>query len=153
NLCNRSQNVIGCCPGANIDACLQDFNTNNFTSYYNDCQCGAPISGVQHSDCDTNYALRATLGPCTAGACASAPSSIKCTSGSCTAGDPTRIGLPCSINNDCGTPVTVATCQACPELGDRNNGTFGCADIFNPPVCKPGHFPAQAVGTCDGSAS
>ena len=224
NLCNRSQEVVGCCPGADINACLNDFNTNDFVNYYNDCQCGAPISGVQQKDCDANYVLRPDLGPCTAGACASAPSSIKCTlectaggfsrvnghhacaaatvntdcsstptcddpgtltctdgdpakigaactaataatdcgpiptptcstTNFCTAGDATRIGLACSIANDCGTPLTVATCQACPQLGDRNNGTFGCADIFNGPVCKPGHFPASAVGGCDGTAS
>ncbi len=66
----------------------------------------------------------------------------------CTAGDATRIGLACSIANDCGTPITVATCQACPQLGDRTNGTFGCSDVYNGPICKPGTFPSQAVGTC-----
>jgi len=224
NICNRNQTVVGCCPTADINACLNDFNTSDFVHYYDDCKCGAPISGVQHSDCDNNYALKADIGPCTVGACATAPSSIKCnpecatgaysrvnghhsctaatastdcevpphcddpgtmtcTDGDpakignactaatqdtdcgptptgtctstnfCTAGDPSRIGLACSIANDCGTPLDVATCEACPELGDRNNGTFGCADIFNGPVCKPGHFASSNVGGCDGTAS
>jgi len=223
NVCNRNQTVVGCCPGADINACLNDFNTNDFVHYYDDCACGAPFSGVQLSDCTTNYKLKGTLGNCTTGACASPPSSIKCnpecatgafsrvnghhacanatastdcevppvcdsgtllctdgdpakignactvatqatdcgptpagscTAGNfCTAGDPGRIGLACSIANDCGTPVTVATCEACPQLGDRTNGTFGCADIFNGPVCKPGHFATPNVGGCDGTAS
>jgi len=224
NICNRNQTVVGCCPGADINACLNDFNTSDFVNYYNDCACGAPFSGVQLSDCTTNYKLKAQLGNCVTGACASPPSSIKCnpecatgafsringhhsctagtatadcvvpphcddpgtllctdgdpakiglactaateatdcgptpagscTSGNfCTSGDAGRIGLACSIANDCGTPITVATCQACPQLGDRTNGTFGCADIFNGPVCKPGHFATPNVGGCDGTAS
>jgi hypothetical protein len=77
-----------------------------------------------------------------------------CSSGSfCTAGDPGQIGKTCSINNDCGTPLTVATCEACPELGDRTNGTFGCSDVYNGPICKPGDFPSQSVGGCDGTAN
>lgn len=224
NVCNRNQNVTGCCPGANLDACNRDFLTGDNVHYYDDCKCGAPFRGVQLSDCTTNYKLKDTLGPCNVGACASPPSSIKCTnectaggfskvntphactaatvntdcastptcddpgtmtctdgdpakigaactattaaadcgpiptptcSGGkfCTAGDATQIGHTCSINNDCGTPLTVATCQACPQLGDRNNGTFGCLDVFNGPICTPGHFPVAATGGCDGTAS
>jgi cysteine-rich repeat protein len=278
NVCNRNQNVVGCCPDANIDACLADFSNEDWAHYYDDCKCGAPFSGVKASDCDANYKLRADLGPCTVGACASPPSTITCGHGCtaggsdklnhacttnancfdtgvcdtgshlctaggsdkisqacsansdcfdaglcdiggtdtctagdpskigttcsadtdcdsaagvcdlgsslcaageptkigtacvgntdcdsaagvcsagniCTAGDATRLGLACSIANDCGTPITVATCEACPQLGDRNNGTFGCADIFNGPVCKPGNFPAQSVDGCNGTAN
>jgi len=77
-----------------------------------------------------------------------------CSSGNiCTAGDATRIGHSCSIANDCGTPLDVATCEACPKLGDRNNSTWGCFDIFSMAVCKPGHFPDAMVGGCDGTAS
>jgi len=208
NICNRSQEVTGCCTTADIATC--EANPED----YNACKCGPPVSGVLASDC-----ANAPTGPCTSGACASAPASascsqtctagafsklnqactantncdapphcddpgtLKCTDGdpakigntctaatqdtdcgpspagvcsagkTCLTGDPGRIGQPCSIKNDCGTPVTVATCQACPQLGDRNNATFGCPDIFDPPVCKIGHFPAQAVGMCDGTAS
>ncbi len=287
NLCNRNPNVIGCCPLANLDTCADDAlhidDPMHFAAYYDDCQCGSPLKGVQLSDCTTNYkfyneahgSCTTPPCPCTAGACASPPSTIKCghgctaggsnklnhacataadcfdagicnttktcTSGGsdklngsctadadcfdpgtcdtvmgkctgsdpavvgnpctvdadcdsaagvcsapdictageptkigsactmnsdcdsaagvcsssniCTAGDPGRIGLACSINNDCGTPLTVATCEACPQLGDRNNGTFGCSDVYNGPICKPGAFPAQAVGGCDGTAN
>jgi hypothetical protein len=85
--------------------------------------------------------------------CGPTPTGTCTSTNFCTAGDPSRIGLACSIANDCGTPLDVATCEACPELGDRNNGTFGCADIFNGPVCKPGHFASSNVGGCDGTAS
>ena len=213
NICNRSQNITGCCTTADIAACEAD------PSDYNACKCGPPVSGVTAENC-----AAAPFGPCTTGACASPPTnantscSKKCTAGAysklnpspaactsnancdapphcddpgtltctdgdpnkfgatCTAatqdadcgptptptcssgtfclkGDPGRIGLACSIKDDCGTPVTVATCQACPQLGDRSNATFGCLDVTDPPVCKIGHFPAQAVGMCDGTAS
>ena len=224
NICNRNQTVVGCCPSADIPACLDDFNTNDFVNYYDDCKCGAPIKGVSLANCTTGYVRHNIQGNCTVGACASPPSTItcgkecatgafsrvnghhacaagtastdcevpphcddpgtltctdgdpakigaactaateatdcgptpagSCTAGNfCTAGDAGQIGLACSIANDCGTPITVATCQACPQLGDRTNGTFGCADIFNGPVCGPGHFPDSMVGGCDGTAS
>jgi len=286
NVCNRNQNVIGCCPAANLDACTNDQNTidnpMSFANYYDDCHCGLaptyPLKGVSLTDCTTGWKFFADHGACTVGACASPPATIKCghgctaggsdklntacttnancfdagvcdtgshlctaggsdkvgtacsanadcfdagvcdTGGSglctagdptkvgtacaadtdcdsaagvcdlgsdtctageptkigtacaantdcdsaagvcssgtiCTAGDPTRIGVACSINNDCGTPLTVATCEACPELGDRVNGTFGCSDVYNGPICKPGDFPSQAVGGCDGTAN
>ncbi len=228
NLCNRNQNVIGCCPLANLDACTNDQNTidqpASFAAYYDDCKCGAPLKGVQLSDCTTGWKFFADHGACTTGACASPPTSIactnectaggfsklnpphSCTAGTvntdcastttcddpgtmlctdgdpakigmactaateatdcgpiptptcsagkfCTKGDAGQIGLACSINNDCGTPITVATCEACPELGDRTNGTFGCPDVYNGPICKPGDFPAQAVGGCDGTVN
>ncbi len=226
NLCNRNQNVIGCCPMANLDACTDDQlhidDPAHFAAYYDDCKCGAPLKGVSLADCTTGYkfynephgSCTTPPCPCTTGACASPPTSIKCghgcTAGAsdklnhactantdcqdagvcdpgtllctageptkigtactidadcdsaagvcssgniCTAGDPGRIGTACSIANDCGTPITVATCEACPELGDRTNGTFGCPDVYNGPICKPGAFPAQAVGGCDGTAN
>jgi hypothetical protein len=229
NVCNRNQNVIGCCPLANLDACTNDQNTidqpTSFAAYYDDCKCGAPLRGVQLSDCTTGWKFFADHGACTTGACASPPTSIKCTNEctaggfsklnphpaactagtvntdcasiptcddpgtlTCTDGDPAKIGMACtaateatdcgpiptptcssgkfctagdagqlgaacSINNDCGTPITVATCEACPELGDRTNGTFGCPDVYNSVICTPGHFPSQAVGGCDGTAN
>jgi len=210
NLCSRSQNIVGCCTTADVEACEAD------PADYNACKCGPPVSGVTAENC-----AAAPFGPCTTGACASPPTnanticSKKCLTGAysklnpspaacttnancdapphcdsggtglctdgdpakfgtgctvdadcgptpaptcsssttCLNGDPGRIGQPCSIKNDCGTPVTVVTCQACPQLGDRTNATFGCPDTTNPPVCKVGHFPAQAVGLCDGTAS
>jgi hypothetical protein len=80
--------------------------------------------------------------------CGPTPAGVCSSTTFCLNGDPSRIGLACSIKNDCGAPLDFATCQACPQLGDRNNATFGCLDISNPPVCAIGKFPPVAVGTC-----
>jgi cysteine-rich repeat protein len=80
--------------------------------------------------------------------CGPSPAGV-CSSGTfCLNGAPSQIGLACSIKNDCGAPLDFATCQACPQLGDRTNATFGCLDITNPPVCAIGKFPPVAVGAC-----
>jgi hypothetical protein len=83
--------------------------------------------------------------------CGPTPAGTCSTGNFCTAGAAGQIGLACSINNDCGAQLDLATCTACPALGDRNNQTFGCPDIFAAPICKPGHFPTTVGGPCDGT--
>jgi len=136
----------------------------------NTCTAGEPSLIGQpcgaDSDCDSSAGV-CDLGTetCTAGeptkigtACAAntdcdSAAGVCSTGNICTAGDPPRLGLACSINNDCGIQLDAATCSACPELGDRTNGTFGCSDVYNGAICTPGHFPASTVGGCDGTAN
>lgn len=66
------------------------------------------------------------IGSVTAAQCSTA----SCTTGVCPAG-----GV-----------LDSTTCEACPTLP-------GCFNSFNPPACKAGHFPAEAVGMCDGTSS
>jgi hypothetical protein len=152
NVCNRNQNVIGCCPLANLDACTADQNNiddpAHFATYYDDCACGAPLKGVQLSDCNAGWKFFADHGPCTVGACASPPTSIRCGTGCtagasdklnhacttntdcqdagvcdpgtllCTAGEPTKIGTPCAVNTDCDSVAGVCSTGKICTSGD-----------------------------------
>jgi hypothetical protein len=135
NVCNRSQNVYGCCnnpsdptqfqvpPGSEICAkkgcatfkptCTTDADCGNIVG---DCS-GTCTTFVPV--CTTDAQCGGVAGDCQGIPCASAP----------------------EVCNGAGT-------DASPEFGVC---VFKCP--ANPPVCTPGHFPASTAGTCDGTGS
>jgi cysteine-rich repeat protein len=141
HLCNRNQNIIGCCPTTDLDAC------NASPDDPVACFCGA--NGIiSQTDC--------TVAGCTNGVCVGIPAAPagSCDPGTkkCIAGSPNP-GKACTVATetaDCsGVPVDQATCtadHACSRLGDQTNGFYGCASIFNPPGAANGQFPPVAVG-------
>ncbi len=129
NLCNRSQEVVGCCPLADIPGCEASGGLN-----FDKCQCGI-VSGVLASDC-----ANASLGPCTSGVCASAPSSAACGTG-CTAGGSDKINHPCSTAANC---FDTGTCDLGSHLctaGGSDKINQACsmnADCFDAGACDLG---------------
>src|SRR5262245_11268810 len=139
NICNRNQQVTGCCPTTDIIAC---------TAAPDDpvaCFCGAN-GKVSQADCNT--------AGCTLGVCVGIPpgNSGDCVSGKCspTSANPGKACTPANELLTCsGVAVDQATCTAsheCSRLGDQTNGTYGCASIFNPPNAPNGSFSATMVG-------
>ena len=139
NICNRNQQVTGCCPTTDIVAC------NAAPDDPVTCFCGA--NGIiSQADCNT-------VG-CTLGVCVGIPPGNlgDCVSGKCspTSANP---GKACTSANEAltcsGVPVDQATCtanHACSRLGDQTNGTYGCGSIFNPPGAPNGSFSQTMVG-------
>jgi len=133
NICNRNQQVTGCCPTTDIVAC------NAAPDDQVACFCGA--NGiVSQTDC--------TTAGCTDGVCVGIPDAPagSCVSGKCSPGSPNP-GKACTTANEThtcsGVAVDEATCKtnhACSRLGDQTNGTYGCASIFNPPNAPNGSF-------------
>ena len=120
NICNRNQNVLGCCPTTDIVACNADPDNQVL------CFCGA--NGiVSQTDC--------TTAGCTEGVCVGIPDAPagSCVSGKCSPGSPNpgKACTPANETHTCsGVPVDQATCtvsHACSRLGDQTNGTYGCA--------------------------
>jgi cysteine-rich repeat protein len=139
NICNRNQQVTGCCPTTDIIAC------NAAPDDPVACFCGAN-GKVSQADCNT--------AGCTLGVCVGIPpgNSGDCVSGKCspTSANP---GKACTAANELltcsGVAVDQATCTAsheCSRLGDQTNGTYGCASIFNPPNAPNGSFSTTMVG-------
>ncbi len=166
NLCSRNQNVISCCPTADMAACTA--NPDDPVA----CFCGA-FGVVNQTDCKaTNCSLGvcanfpdAPAGSCDEGtltcttasqlgrACTTANEKSvcadwaapvgSCVSGTCASGSPNP-GKACTTANEAlncsGSPVDAATCEAeqdtCSRLGDQTNGTYGCGSIFNPVGAK-----------------
>jgi hypothetical protein len=166
NICSRSQNIISCCPTADIVAC--NANPDDPVA----CFCGA-FGVVNQTDCKATH--------CTLGVCANFPDApagscdtgtLTCTTASqlgrpcttateksvcadwaapagscsgttCAAGSPNP-GKACTTANEAlacsGSPVDESTCEAeqdtCSRLGDQTNGTYGCGSIFNPVGAK-----------------
>jgi hypothetical protein len=146
NLCNRNQNVIGCCPLANLDACTQDQlfidQPAHFATYYDDCQCGAPLRGVGLADCNAGWKFFADHGACTVGACASPPATMTCGHG-CTAGGTDKINHACTTNAGCfDAGVCNLGSHLCTAGGsDKVGAACGAnADCFDAGVCDPGSF-------------
>jgi cysteine-rich repeat protein len=139
NICNRNQNVLGCCPTTDIVACNAAPDDPVL------CFCGA--NGiVSQTDC--------TTAGCTDGVCAAIPDAPagSCVSGKCSPSSPNP-GKACTTANEThtcsGVPVDAATCtanHACSRLGDQTNGTYGCGSIFNPPGAPNGSFDLVKVG-------
>jgi cysteine-rich repeat protein len=134
NICNRNQQVTGCCPTTDIVAC------NAAPDDPVACFCGAN-GKISQADCNT--------AGCTLGVCVGIPPGNPgdCVSGKCspTSANP---GKTCTSANEAltcsGVAVDQATCTAsheCSRLGDQTNGTYGCASIFNPPGAPNGSFP------------
>jgi len=140
NICNRNQNVLGCCPNTDIVACNAAPDDPVL------CFCGA--NGiVSQTDC--------TTAGCTEGVCVGIPDAPagSCVSGKCSPSSPNP-GKTCTTANEThtcsGVPVDQATCTVnheCSRLGDQTNGTYGCGSIFNPPGAPNGSFdPSGLVG-------
>jgi cysteine-rich repeat protein len=145
NICNRSQNVIDCCPPADIVAC------NASPDDPVACFCGA-VGKVSQTDCS----LGDGVNPCTAGVCVGIPpgnpgdcdpTTKKCIATSANPGKACKVATETS---DCsGVAIDQATCTAsaaCARMGDQTNGTYGCLTIFNPVGAPIGSFPPVAVG-------
>jgi cysteine-rich repeat protein len=139
NLCNRNQQVIGCCPTTDLVAC------NAAPDDPVACFCGAN-GKISQADCNT--------AGCTLGVCVGIPPGNPgdCVSGKCspTSANP---GKTCTTANQLltcsGVAVDQATCTASPEcarLGDQTNGTYGCGTPFNPPGAPNGSFSTTMVG-------
>jgi cysteine-rich repeat protein len=133
NICNRNQQVTGCCPTADIVGCNAAPDDPVL------CFCGA-AGIVSQTDC--------TTAGCTEGVCVGIPDAPagSCVSGKCSAGSPNP-GKACTTANETqtcsGVPVDQATCttnHACSRLGDQTNGTYGCGSIFNPLGAPNGSF-------------
>src|SRR5262245_25729733 len=144
NICNRNQNVIGCCPMADLDACPQDQpnidDPAHFATYYDHCKCGAPLKGLNHPDCTTGWKFFADHGACTAGACASAPTTVRCGKG-CTAGGTDKVNHACTANADCfDAGVCNTGSHLCTAGGSDKIGTACSAntDCFDAGVCDVG---------------
>ena len=134
NICNRNQQVTGCCPTTDIIAC------NDAPDDPVACFCGAN-GKISQADCNT---AGCTLGVCV-GITPGNPGD--CVSGKCSPGS-ANPGKNCTTANETltcsGVPVDQATCtanHACSRLGDQTNGTYGCGSIFNPPGAPNGSFP------------
>src|SRR4029077_20684530 len=140
NICNRSQNVIGCCPLADIPGC----NASPHDPVK--CFCGA-FGTVSLTDCAAANGNGCTAGVCAPGNIPPAPAgSCDPSSKKCIAGSPNP-GKACTVateTSDCsGVAVDQATCEAnydCSRLGDQTNGTYGCGNVPNPPGAKKGQF-------------
>jgi hypothetical protein len=141
NICNRNQQVTGCCPTTDIVAC------NAAPDDPVACFCGAN-GKISQADCNT---AGCTLGVCVGippgnpGDCD--PVSKKCIAASA------NPGKACTTANELltcsGVAVDQATCtanHACSRLGDQTNGTYGCGSIFNPPGAPNGSFSQTMVG-------
>ena len=123
NICNRNQNVFGCCPEASVVAC----NAN--PDDHNACFCGFKGFGaggvVSETDCSA-----APHGACTAGVCTSipdAPAGSCCTSTKiCTSGE--RNGLACTT--------------------DDTNATTGCGPSATCPSCCVANSNCPAASKC-----
>jgi cysteine-rich repeat protein len=133
NICNRNQQVTGCCPTADIVGCNAAPDDPVL------CFCGA-AGIVSQTDC--------TTAGCTDGVCVGIPDAPagSCVSGKCSPGSPNP-GKACTTANEThtcsGVPVDQATCttnHACSRLGDQTNGTYGCGSIFNPLGAPNGSF-------------
>jgi cysteine-rich repeat protein len=133
NICNRNQQVTGCCPTTDIIAC------NAAPDDPVACFCGAN-GKISQADCNT--------AGCTLGVCVGIPPGNPgdCVSGKCspTSANPGKACTPANEALTCsGVPVDQATCtanHACSRLGDQTNGTYGCGSIFNPPGAPNGSF-------------
>jgi cysteine-rich repeat protein len=133
NICNRNQQVTGCCPTTDIVACNAAPDDPVL------CFCGA--NGIiSQADCNT--------AGCNLGVCVGIPPAPagSCVSGKCSPSSPNP-GKACTAANETvncsGVAVDQATCTAsheCSRLGDQTNGTYGCASIFNPPNAPNGSF-------------
>jgi cysteine-rich repeat protein len=133
NICNRNQQVTGCCPLADIVGCNAAPDDPVL------CFCGA-AGIVSQADC--------TTAGCTEGVCVGIPDAPagSCVSGKCSPSSPNP-GKACTPANEAqtcsGVPVDQATCttnHACSRLGDQTNGTYGCGSIFNPLGAPNGSF-------------
>jgi len=149
NICGRNQNVFGCCPDADIEACNADPEDAAA------CYCGSK-GIILPSDCT---AAGCTLGQCAPGGLAGPAGSCDGT-GHCTAGNVGHVCTPATEAVDCaGAVVDPNTCKAsheCSRVGNFANngaGTKGCASVFDPPTCGVGHFPASTPGTCDNTVT
>src|SRR5262249_23155629 len=141
NICNRNQQVTGCCPTTDIVACNAAPDDPVL------CFCGAN-GKVSQADCNTaGCALGVCVGipPGNPGDCD--PVTKKCIPASA------NPGKACTTANELltcsGVPVDQATCTAshgCSRLGDQTNGTYGCASIFNPPNAPNRTFPTRPPG-------
>jgi cysteine-rich repeat protein len=123
NVCNRSQNVTGCC------------NNMSDTNQFHSCPAGTGNAGticVQDADCTPFDPVNCT-GTGTPNAC--------CT-GSGTG--PTCIPGDASACTSAGTPFT-----CCTGAGTGPNCTPQCpvACYSNPPICSPGFFPQVVDNT------
>jgi cysteine-rich repeat protein len=139
NICNRNQQVTGCCPTTDIVAC------NDAPDDPVACFCGAN-GKISQADCNT--------AGCTLGVCVGIPPGNPgdCVSGKCSATS-ANPGKTCTSANEAltcsGVAVDQATCtvsHACSRLGDQTNGTYGCGSIFNPPGAPNGSFSQTLVG-------
>jgi len=139
NICNRNQQVTGCCPTTDIVAC------NAAPDDPVACFCGAN-GKISQADCNT--------AGCTMGVCVGIPPGNPgdCVSGKCSATS-ANPGKACTTANELltcsGVAVDQATCtvnHACSRLGDQTNGTYGCGSIFNPPGAPNGSFSQTLVG-------
>jgi cysteine-rich repeat protein len=139
NICNRNQQVTGCCPTTDIVAC------NAAPDDPVACFCGA-FGIISQADCDT--------AGCSLGVCVGIPPGNPgdCVSGKCsaTSANPGKACTPANETVNCsGVAVDQATCEAsqeCSRLGDQTNGTYGCDSIFNPPGAPNGSFSLTMVG-------
>src|SRR5262249_39419724 len=145
NICSRSQNVIDCCPPADIVGC--NANPDDVVA----CFCGA-VGKVSQTDCTKGDGTN----PCTAGVCVGIPpgnpgdcepATKKCTATGATGAkaSPAAAGTAaCSA-----VPIERAACRAstaCARRGDKTNGTCGCLRIFTPGGAPIGSSPPVAVG-------
>src|SRR5262249_26805606 len=125
NVCSRSQNVVGCCPAADIDACNADPEDQNA------CDCGflGFNPGSPYPNTGTISKLECTNPgrperPCTTGVCAGMPSAP---AGACCITSDAKIvasgatsGSVCATDADCDPAPVGGECVAnpdCPQTG------------------------------------